>query len=104
MTVEQIVMRHEIRQMLNEAGINKNTLKDMVKEILGEEINKAVRQALNERDLESEVEIRIDANFDKAIRDKIKESVDDRTRRVFDRMRISVDIIDEHGCSSTSRQ
>jgi len=43
MTVEQIVMRHEIRQMLNEAGINKNTLKDMVKEVLEEEINKAVR-------------------------------------------------------------
>lgn len=34
MTVEQIAIRQEVRQMLNEAGINKNTLKDMVKEVL----------------------------------------------------------------------
>ena len=31
MNVEQIAIRQEVRQMLNEAGINKNTLKDMVK-------------------------------------------------------------------------
>lgn len=103
MTAEQIVMRQEIRQMLNEAGINKNTLKDMVKEVLGEEINKAVRQSLNERDFESEARKRVDTNFDKVIRDIIKESVADRTRGVFNRMTISVDITDEHGCSSTSR-
>lgn len=103
MTAEQIIMRQEIRQMLNEAGINKNTLKDMVKEVLGEEINKAVRQALNERDFESETRKRVDSNFDKIIRDIIKESVADRTRSVFNRMTISVDIKDEHGCSSTVR-
>lgn len=38
MTVEQIAIRQEVRQMLNEAGINKNTLKDMVKEVLQEEL------------------------------------------------------------------
>ena len=103
MTAEQIIMRQEIRQMLNEAGINKNTLKDMVKEVLGEEINKAVRQALNERDFESETRKRVDSNFDKIIRDIIKESVVDRTRSVFNRMTISVDITDEHGSSSTVR-
>ena len=103
MTADQIIMRQEIRQMLNEAGINKNTLKDMVKEVLGEEINKAVRQALNERDFESEARRRVDSNFDGVIRDIIKESVVDRTRSVFNRMTISVDITDEHGCSSISR-
>ena len=36
MTVEQIAVRQEVRQMLNEAGINKNTLKSMVKEVLQE--------------------------------------------------------------------
>jgi len=103
MTAEQIIMRQEIRQMLNEAGINKNTLKDMVKEVLGEEINKAVRQALNERDFEDETRKRVDSNFDRVIRDIIKECVSDRTWSVFNRMTISIDIKDEHGRSSTVR-
>lgn len=42
MTVEQIAIRQEVRQMLNEAGINKNTLKDMVKEVLQEELKRAI--------------------------------------------------------------
>ena len=48
MTVEQIAIRQEVRQMLNEAGINKNTLKDMVKEVLQEELKRAIFQALHE--------------------------------------------------------
>ena len=51
MRVEEIAVRQEIRQMLNEAGINKNTLKDMVKEILQEEVSKACRQGFNEKDV-----------------------------------------------------
>ena len=46
MTVERIAIRQEVRQMLNEAGINKNTLKDMVKEVLQEELKRAIFQAL----------------------------------------------------------
>ena len=34
MNVEEIALRREIRQMLNEAGFNKNTLKDEVKAVL----------------------------------------------------------------------
>ncbi len=33
MTVEQIAIRQEIRQMLNEAGVNKTTLREMAKEV-----------------------------------------------------------------------
>lgn len=29
MKVEEIALRHEIRQMMNEAGINKNVIRDM---------------------------------------------------------------------------
>lgn len=43
MKIEEIYMRQEIRQMLNEAGITKNTLKDMVKEVLNEELGKACK-------------------------------------------------------------
>ena len=55
MTVEQIAIRQEVRQMLNEAGINKNTMKKMVREIINEELNKAVRQVLHEMDLDSQI-------------------------------------------------
>lgn len=43
MRVEEMALRSEIRQMLNEAGFNKNTLKDLVKEVLKEELNKAIK-------------------------------------------------------------
>ena len=45
MRVEEMALRSEIRQMLNEAGFNKNTLKDLVKEVLQEELRKAIKQA-----------------------------------------------------------
>lgn len=52
MRVEEMALRSEIRQMLNEAGFNKNTLKDLVKEVLNEEVEKAVKQAVNETDFD----------------------------------------------------
>ena len=55
MTVEQIAIRQEVRQMLNEAGINKATLKDMAKEVLKEELGKAIKQALEETDTKGEI-------------------------------------------------
>lgn len=48
MKPEEIALRMEIRQMLSEAGINKNTLKDMAKDVLYQEIGKQVRQTMNE--------------------------------------------------------
>lgn len=48
MKPEEVALRMEIRQMLSEAGINKNTLKDMAKDVLYQEIGKQVRQAMNE--------------------------------------------------------
>ena len=65
MRVEEIAIRQETRQMLNEAGINQNTLKDMVKEILNEKLDKAIYQALHEKDVDgaigNKIEIRQEA-------------------------------------------
>lgn len=36
MRVEEIAMRQEIRQMLNEAGLNRNSIRAMAKAILKE--------------------------------------------------------------------
>lgn len=103
MTVEQIAIRQEIRQMLNEAGINKNTLKDMVKEVLTEEIERACHQALHERDVDYIVSKKIDNHFDKIVRDATKECICDRVNNIFNRMTISVDITDKDGTSCISR-
>ena len=43
MRVEVIALRQEIRQMLNEAGINKNTLYEMAKEVMQEELEKQAK-------------------------------------------------------------
>ena len=40
MRVEEIALRQEIRQMLSEVGLDKNTLYDMAKQVLQEEISK----------------------------------------------------------------
>ena len=42
MTVEQIELRKILTQMLADAGINRETIKDFVKEIIGEKIDKSI--------------------------------------------------------------
>lgn len=46
MKVEEIAVRQEVRQMLSEAGINRNTLREMTQQILREEIKKQVKYAV----------------------------------------------------------
>lgn len=103
MTVEQIAIRQEIRQMLNEAGINRNTLKEMTKDVLEEEIKKACAQAMHEKDIKTMVEKAMKNDFDRIVRSAISESVRNRVDSVFNRMAISIDIRDEKGNSSITR-
>ena len=51
MRVEEIALRQEIRQMLSEVGLDKNTLYDMAKQVLQEEISKQVKNALNQSNI-----------------------------------------------------
>ena len=103
MTVEQIAVRQEIRQMLNEAGINKFTLKDMVKEVLQEEIQKACIQAMHEKDVDSMVYNAMNDKFNKVVRDSTKDVIRERCASIFNRMTISVDITDKDGQSTITR-
>ena len=45
MRVEEIALRQEIRQMMNEAGLNKNTIREMAQKLLEEEVKKQVKTA-----------------------------------------------------------
>ena len=46
MRVEEIAVRQEVRQMLAESGLNRNTLREMTQQILREEIKKQVKWVL----------------------------------------------------------
>jgi hypothetical protein len=102
MTVEQIAIRQEIRQMLNEAGINKNTMKEIVREVIDEELHKAVRQVMHEMDLDSQIYNLANGNLKETVRHEIKVSVDRRVKSVFDRMKISIDVRNVDGNSILS--
>lgn len=97
MRVEEIAIRQEARQMLNEAGINQNTLKDMVKEILNEKLDKAIYQALHEKDVDGAIGYKIDCCIQKKVNDIVREEIRRKISSIFDHMTVCVDITDEEG-------
>ena len=103
MTVEQIAIRQEIRQMLSEAGINKNTMKDLVNEVIYEEMTKAVKQVMHEMDIDTIIHNKTQGSLQDAVRKELREAIDQRVRGVFNRMNITVSILDDKGELSTAR-
>jgi len=98
MRVEEMALRSEIRQMLNEAGFNKNTLKDLVKEVVREEVERAIKQAINETDLDGYVKRTSDSIIRDATKNHLKSVITDRiVGKWFNRMAINIDIKDEVG-------
>jgi len=96
MKVEEIALRHEIRQMMNEAGINKETLKDMVQEILHEELEKAIRQKFHENNIDDFVEHKADKIIRDTTKSVLEQKITDRiVGRYFNKMKVSVDITTE---------
>lgn len=95
MKVEEIALRSEIRQMLNEAGFNRNSLKDLVKEVLKEELNKAIKQAIAETncDVMEYIKKNVDSIINKATEKVVREKITDTVvGNYFRRMRVDVSI------------
>lgn len=98
MRVEEMALRREIRQMLNEAGFNKETLKNEVKSVLAEEIKKAIKQAINETDFDGYVKNTVNSIIRDTTERHLKNVITDRlVSRWFNRMEIVIDIKDEAG-------
>lgn len=95
MRVEEMALRSEIRQMLNEAGFNKNTLKDLVKEVLKEELNKAINQAVAETNYDivgytmKNIDTIINKTTERVVREKITDAI---VGNYFNRMKVDVNI------------
>jgi ribosomal protein S3AE len=92
MTVEQIAIRQEVRQLLCDAGLNKNTMKDIVREVIDEELTKAVRQVMDEMDLEDRIHKSANGNLQQAIRKELRASIDNKVNGIFNRMSVNVTI------------
>lgn len=98
MKVEEMALRSEIRQMLNEAGFNKNTLKDEVKSVLKEEIERAVKQAVNETDFDGYIKSTAKGIIKDATITHLKNVISERfVSRWFNSMKVTVDVKDEIG-------
>lgn len=86
MRVEEIALRQEIRQMLSEVGLNKNTMYEMAKEVLLEEIEKQVKNVLNQNNVNGILRSKISSY---ELRELLREAI---KREVKDAIKITVEV------------
>lgn len=83
MRVEEMALRSEIRQMLNEVGFNRETIKEMVRDSIDDIVKNQVNQVLMERKekdlgevvsdyIESRLYTQIRNTAESVIRDKLR--------------------------------
>lgn len=80
-----MLIRAEIRQMLNEAGLHREGLEQLIKETLREFIEQRVDQVLKQGDLgnmENAVTKAINRKLDYFIRDYTKQIITDKLRGI----------------------
>ena len=80
MTVQEMALRNEVRQMMCEAGFNRETLKAEVKKLITDVIAESVKQALSETNVEGIVRQFIRNDAKKIIENKIADEVFDGLR------------------------
>lgn len=86
MRVEEIALRHEIRQMMNEAGINKTSIREMVNDVLKEEIAKQVKNSICQANVPYMIRKSL-SDYD--MRDQIRYAVRDEVTKAI---KISVNV------------
>lgn len=98
MKVEEMALRSEIRQMLNEAGFNKETLKNLVKDVLHEEVRKAINQGIHESDFDGMVQRTVESICRDTAKEHLKRVISDRiVGDWFNKMKVDVNIETENG-------
>lgn len=86
MTAGEIALRQEMRQLMAEAGVNKNTIKEMAEQVLKEEIEKRVKQLLDQVNTDAIVQSTLRSfDFKQALRNAV-------ASEVRDAVQISVDV------------
>ena len=91
MTVEEIELRKILTQMLADAGINRETLKDYVFQILNEKIDKAIHTV----ECQINVDKKIDNAWNQYVRDGIdkaaRAAISNRVNGYFNNIRVTLD-------------
>ena len=67
MRVEEIALRQEARQMLCEAGLTKEALKDLVLKDMDDKVTQAIEKKLSGIDFEDMIMRKVDKALDKAV-------------------------------------
>lgn len=83
MKVEEMALRSEIRQMLNEAGLTRETIKQLVKESIDDVVKNQVNQVLMERkekDLSEVVSDYLDGRMYRLIQNSTESIVKEKLR------------------------
>ena len=91
MRVEEIALRSEIRQMLNEAGFNRDTIKQLVKEAIDDVVRNQVNQVLMERK-EGNLEEVVSNYLDSSLRSQIRGCAERVIKEKLQRMNFNVNV------------
>ena len=86
MRIEEIALRQEARQMLCEAGLSKEKLKDLVLKDLDDKVIQAVEGKIKSVDFEQMIKDRVDSAINKAVDDIVMREVD----RYFYKNRLNI--------------
>ena len=70
MTIEEIEIRKVVMQLLADAGINRETLKDLVKQTVSEKVEQAIKTAYFQMNIDKKV----DSKWDEFIRNEIADA------------------------------
>lgn len=76
MRIEEIALRQEARQMLCEAGLTKEELKELVLKDLDDKVVKAIEGKIKGIDFDQMIIERVDAAMTKAINNVVQKYVD----------------------------
>lgn len=77
MRVEEIALRQEARQMLQEAGLNKESLKDLVLKDMDDKVTQVIEKRIKGVDFDDMIMRRMDVALNRAIDEIVKQKVND---------------------------
>lgn len=76
MRIEEIALRQEARQMLCEAGLDSNSLRELVLKDMDAKVIKAINGKIKEVDFEQMILNRVDKALTKAVNDIVRKHVE----------------------------
>ena len=86
-----MALRSEIRQMLNEAGFNRNTIKELIKESLDDIVKSQVNQVIMERE-EKDLAGVVSADIERRVNRIVKDTAEQVIREKIRWMRFNVNV------------